>query len=75
MENKDQVNMVVNFKAWQKIPLEEQLWMIFSTTGEHNQRLKKLERPVIRTAVTFLGGILGGILAVFGLRISTGGAP
>ena len=75
-----QVQMVVDFEAWEKIPQQEQLWMIFSTVGEHTERLKKLERPkrlerpVVRTIATFVGGIIGGLLAMLGLRAAGGGS-
>ena len=61
--------IIINKKEWEEIP-EEQRWnMMFSTLQTIDIRLQKLEKKrFIDKACSFGGGIVGGLLAVFGIK-------
>lgn len=63
--------MVITEKDWEKADEKQRSWMLFNTIQNMNHRLKKLERrPVIDKIYAFSGGVVGGALAYFGIKIS-----
>lgn len=58
-------HMVVTEKDWEKATADRRSWMIFNTLQELEQRIKYLEgTPLPQKLYSFVGGILGGALAV-----------
>lgn len=62
--------MIVNEKDWANANPDQRSWMLFNTMQSVNARLKALEdRKLFDRTCAFLGGIIGGVAAMFGLRI------
>ena len=62
--------MVVSDKNWERATPEERDWMIYNTLQSVNSRLKSLEeRKLFDRTCSFLGGIIGGVAAMFGMRL------
>lgn len=63
--------MIITEKDWEKADENQRGWMMFNTIQNMDKRLKKLERrPVIDKIYSFVGGIIGGVLAFLGIKIS-----
>ena len=63
--------MVITEKDWEQADEKMRSWMLFNTVQNMNHRLKKLERrPVIDKIYAFAGGVVGGALAYFGIKMS-----
>lgn len=64
-------HMIVNEKDWEIATEEQRSWMVFNTIQSINVRLEKLEkRPIIDKALSLVGGVIGGVLAFFGIKIA-----
>ena len=63
--------MIINEKDWENASEEQRSWMVFNTIQNINVRLEKLEkRPIIDKALSLIGGVIGGALAYFGIKIA-----
>jgi len=63
--------IIVDRETWKNIDDEERFRMVYNTLRSIDDRLKKLERrPVFDRVASFVGGIVGGILAFFYLKWS-----
>ena len=60
---------VVSKETWDHMPDEQQKWIMFETMQAVNIRLKRLERW--NRFASFLGGIIGGICAVIGIKVGS----
>lgn len=61
--------LVLDEKDWETATPEQRDWMIFKTLKSLDNRMQKLERrPFIDKAFAFAGGIVGGVLASFGIK-------
>jgi len=59
--------IVIKDKDWEKADSEQRDWMVFNTLQSIDTRLTKLEkRPFYDKASSFVGGIVGGIIAIAG---------
>jgi hypothetical protein len=56
----------INKATWERIPQEQRDWIMFETIQGINGRLRSLERW--NKALSFTGGIIGGIAAALGVR-------
>lgn len=62
--------LVLNEHDWEKASPEQQNWMTFRTLKSIDARLSKLEkRPVVDKLYAFMGGIIGGIVSFFGVKL------
>ena len=62
--------IVVNDKNWENATPEQRDWMMFNTLQSVDARLKSLEeRKLFDRTCSFLGGIIGGVAAMFGMRM------
>ncbi len=59
--------LVVDEKDWCDAKPEQRDWMIFKTLKSMDERLRKLERWNV--AWSFVGGLIGGAAAFFGIKI------
>ena len=58
---------VVTEKDWEHFTPAQQSWMTFNAVQEMDKRVKDLEkRPLIDKALSFSGGVVGGIGAIAG---------
>jgi hypothetical protein len=65
--------IVINEKDWEKATPEQRDWFIYSTLQAMNSRLKALEKKALFDKVcAFLGGVLGGVAAACGIKLSSG---
>lgn len=65
--------LVLNEKDWEKMSEEQRAWAVFNTLCSMDARLKKIEsRPIVDKCFSFLGGIVGGVAATFGIKWSQG---
>ena len=65
----DLVNgFIISKEAWSRMDKEERDWIIYETLLGMHERLKRLERW--NRFSSFCGGILGGILAALGLKLT-----
>jgi hypothetical protein len=63
--------MVVTERDWEKATPEQRDWYMFNTLQSLNVRLKKLEREtVIHKVYAFAGGVLGGVIAALGIKLT-----
>lgn len=59
--------IIISDKEWEKSAPEQRDWMIFNTLKSIDARLSKLEnRQFYDKVSSFIGGIIGGIVAVIG---------
>jgi len=62
--------MIVEKEDWEKMEAEQREWMTFNTLQSMHKRLVKLEkRPLVDKAISFGGGIVGGVAAVLGFKV------
>jgi len=62
--------MIITEKDWEEATEKQRGWMLFNTIQSMDARLKKLEkRPIMDKVFSFSGGIIGGALAYFGIKI------
>jgi len=55
---------------WDKLPPDQKLWLIYSAVCNLNSRVRCLEnRRYFDRVASFLGGVLGGIVAVLSSKI------
>lgn len=65
--------MIVTEAAFKALPLEDQLWITYSTIISHDTRIGDLEnRKIIDRLYAFGGGIIGGVIA-FWMNLLGGG--
>ena len=63
--------MVITEKDWEQADENQRSWMIFNTMQKMNCRVNKLERrPIVDKVLAFSGGVFGGALAYFGIKMS-----
>jgi hypothetical protein len=61
--------IVIDEKDWREATPEQRDWMIFKTLRSLDSRMQCLEkRPLMDKSFSFVGGALGGILAVLGMK-------
>ena len=61
--------MTINEQRWKEFSEEEKSWILFDTLQDVNKRISKLEnRKYIHTTKNFIGGMIGGALAVLGMK-------
>ena len=65
-------DMIITDKDWENATEEQRSWMLFNTMRDVNSRLERLEKRsfLVDKIYSFFGGILGGILAWLGIKIS-----
>jgi hypothetical protein len=62
--------MILKEKDWQGQTPEQRDWLIFNTLQNMDSRLKKIESKAwLDKGCSFLGGIVGGAAAYFGIKI------
>ena len=55
---------------WEGLPPAQQLWLVYCAIQNLNNRVQCLEnRKYFDKIASFLGGVLGGIAAIFGSKI------
>ncbi len=55
---------------WEGLPSAQQLWLVYCAIQNLNNRVQCLEnRKYFDKIASFLGGVLGGIAAIFGSKI------
>ena len=60
---------IVMKEDWEHMTPDQQSWMTFNAVQELNRRVECLEkRPLIDKCLAFSGGIIGGVLAYFGVK-------
>lgn len=58
--------MVVTEKDWESATPDRRSWMIFNTLQAMEERIDSLEgSPFSQKVYSFIGGVLGGAMAVF----------
>jgi hypothetical protein len=61
--------LVLDEKDWKDASAEQRDWMVYKTLKSMDSRLKKLERrSVVHNCFSFVGGVIGGILAAIGIK-------
>lgn len=61
--------MKISKERWEGFPEKDKSWMLFDTLQDIGQRVKKLEdRKLWDSAKSFAGGVIGGALAVLGIK-------
>ncbi len=58
---------IITKETWQATPKEQRDWIMFETVQNMVARMEVLERW--NKALSFTGGIIGGIAAVLGFKI------
>ena len=62
--------LIVNREDWEYATPEQRAWMIFNTLQSLDKRLKIIEKkPWIDKICAFMGGIIGGIATVLGIKL------
>jgi hypothetical protein len=60
---------IITKDTWCNMPQEQREWLLFDTMQDMNVRIKAVEkRPLTDKCIAFLGGIVGGALAAFGIK-------
>jgi len=58
---------IISKESWERMDEEERKWITFDTLQDMHQQLKSLKRW--NKITSGAGGIIGGILAFFGLKL------
>jgi hypothetical protein len=62
--------LVLDENDWKEATPEQRDWMIFKTLKSLDTRMGVLEkRPMIDKCFSFAGGLIGGALAYFGIKV------
>jgi len=65
--------LVLNEKDWENMTADQKEWATFNTLQSMNERLKSLEKKTAFDRVcSFMGGVVGGAAAWFGIHITKG---
>ncbi len=60
----------ISKEDWENLPPTQQSWLVYCAIQNLNHRVQCLEnRKYFDKIASFLGGILGGIAAIFGSKI------
>lgn len=57
---------IISKETWDNMPEEQRSWIMFETMQSVNAQIKMLKRW--NRLSSFAGGIIGGILASFGIK-------
>jgi hypothetical protein len=62
--------MIVTKEAWERLESGDREWLMFDTLQSLDQRITTLEsKSVFDRTCSFLGGVLGGVASVFGIKV------
>ena len=58
---------IITKDTWENLPEDQKSWILFDTVQNLTKDVKGLKRW--NKATSFLGGMVGGIAAVFGIKL------